>query len=141
MLPWWREDVGAVLRMQASLKARHHGIEKRRSRGSLTYVLDLEVPCYETRRVTIVFGARHTAAGARVFADGPARSRHRYDDGSLCMWHPDDPPELKWVPDRGLADLIEMARRHLFREAYWRETGIWLGPEVHLDEEGKGVDA
>ena len=140
MLPWWRKDVSAVLRMQAGLKARYPGIEKRKSHESLTYVLDLEVPCYATRRVTIVFGARHTAAGVRVFADGPTRSRHRYEDGSLCMWHPDDPLELKWAPDRGLADLIEMTRRHLFREAYWRETGTWLGPEVHFDEEGKGVD-
>jgi len=56
------------------------------------------------------------------------------------MWHPDDPPELKWVPGRGLADLIEMVRRHLFREAYWRETGVWLGPEAHHDEQGKGAD-
>jgi hypothetical protein len=140
MLPWWREDVSAVLRMQAELKARHPRIEKRKLWNTLTYVLDLEVPCYETRRVTIIFGARHAAAGVRVFADGPTRSRHRYEDGSLRMWRPDDPPELKWVPDSGLADLIEMTRRHLFREAYWRETGMWLGPEVHLDEEEKGVD-
>lgn len=130
----------AVVRMQAGVRACCPGIEKRKSRKSLTYILDLEVPCYEVRRVTIVFDARSTATGVRIFADGPTRSRHRYEDGSLCMWHPKDPPELRWRPEGGLADLIEMTRRHLFREAYWRETGVWLGPEVHHDGEGKGID-
>jgi hypothetical protein len=136
-LPWWRADVGAVLRMQAGVRKCYPGIKKSKSRRRLSYTLDLEVPCYETRCVTIIFNARYTATGVRVFADGPTSSRHRYEDGSLCMWHPDDPPELRWKPEDGLADLVEMVRRHLFREAYWREKDKWLGPEVHLDGESK----
>jgi hypothetical protein len=138
VLPWWREDVAAVVRMQAGVRARYPGIVKLKRRMSLTYALDVEVPCYEMRCVTVVFDARYTAAGVRIFADGPARSRHRYEDGGLCMWHPGDPPDLRWTPANGLSDLIEMTRRHLFREAYWRETGRWLGSEVHLDGESKG---
>ena len=134
-LSWWREDVGAQVRMQTGLKKLYPDIEKRRSRCSLAYALDLEVPCYGTRRVTIVFEARYTAAAVRVRADGPLESRHRYEDGALCMWHPSDPVDLRWTPENGLADLIEMTRRHLFREAYWRETGEWLGPEVHIGTE------
>jgi hypothetical protein len=111
---------------------------KLKRRKSLTYALDVEVTCYEMRRVTVVFDARYTAAGVRIFVDGPTRSRHRYEDGSLCMWHPDDPPDLRWTPANSLSDLIEMTRRHLFREAYWRETERWLGPEVHFDGESKG---
>lgn len=140
-LPWWCEDVGAQVRMQAGLKRLYPGIEKRRSRGSLAYNLDLEVPCYETRRVTIVFEARYTAAAVRVIADGPPESRHRYEDGALCMWRPGDPADLRWTPKDGLADLIEMTRRHLFREGYWRETGRWLGPEVHVGAELAGAQA
>jgi hypothetical protein len=129
-----------MVRMQAGVRARYPGIVKLKRRKNLTYTLDLEIPCYETRRVTIVFDARYTAAGVRVTADDPTRSRHRYEDGSLCMWHPDDPLDLRWTAEDGLSDLIEMTRRHLFREAYWRDTGRWLGPEVHLDGEGKGGD-
>jgi hypothetical protein len=51
------------------------------------------------------------------------------------MWHPDDPPDLRWLPKDGLVGLIGMACCHLFREAYWRETGKWLGPEVHPREQ------
>jgi hypothetical protein len=138
-LPWWREDVTAVVHMQAGARASYPGIVKSKSRRSLSYALDVEVSCYGTRRVTIDFDARYTAAGVRVFADGPTRSRHRYEDGSLCMWHPGDPPELRWTPEDSLVDLIEVVRRHLFREAYWRETGRWLGPEVHPNGERKGV--
>jgi hypothetical protein len=136
-LPWWREDVAAVVRMQTGVHECYPDIEKSKSRGRLTYTLHLEVPCYEKRCVTVVFDARYTAAGVRVFADGPTRSRHRYEDGSLCMWHPDDLLERRWTPEVGLANLLEMTRRHLFREAYWRETGKWLGPEIHRDEEDK----
>jgi hypothetical protein len=129
-----------VVRGQAGVHARYPSIEKSKSCRSLSYALDVEIPCYETRRVTVVFDARHTPAGVRVFADGPEESRHRYDDGTICMGHPDDPADLRWTPEDGLADLIEMTRPHLFREAYWRETGVWLGSEVHSDGEGKGSD-
>jgi hypothetical protein len=37
------------------------------------------------------------------------------------------------VPTDGLLALIEMTRVHLFKEAWYRETGEWLGEEVsHL---------
>lgn len=127
--------MGAQVRMQIGLRRLYPDIVKRRSHDSLDYALDLDVPCYGMRRVTIVFEARYTAAAVRVLADGPLESRHRYEDDALCMWRPGDPADLRWTPEDGLADLVEMTRRHLFREAYWRETGKWLGPEVHIGPE------
>ncbi|MCY4654070.1 MAG: hypothetical protein OXC95_13010 [Dehalococcoidia bacterium] len=67
---------------------------------------------------------------ARITADGPADSPHRYKEGELCLWYPDDPVEEKWVFEDGLLILLGMIVAHLFREAWWRETGEWLGPEV-----------
>ena len=67
-LPWWREDVAAVVRMQTGVHECYPDIEKSKSRGRLTYTLYLEVPCYEKRCVTVVFDARYTAASVRVFA-------------------------------------------------------------------------
>lgn len=110
-----------------------------RSNGAHTgggYVLnvDVDVPGYERRHLRIEFGRGHLQT-PRVFADGPRRSKHRYSDGSLCMWYPRDPEERRWVRSDGLVALIGLAIQHLFREAWWRETGEWLGEEAPHDVE------
>jgi hypothetical protein len=71
----------------------------------------------------------------KIHADGPTESPHRYSERRLCIWYPSDPPEQKWVFEDGLLMLINHIQAHLFREAWWRETGgydggEWLGPEV-----------
>lgn len=65
-----------------------------------------------------------------VLVDGPTTSPHRYDDGSLCMWHPNDPSAHRWLPEDGLLDLLDATADHLFREAWWRDHDEWLGPEA-----------
>lgn len=67
-----------------------------------------------------------------VYADGPTDSPHRYhaDGGALCLFQPQDPPEQQWTFKDGLLRLIGLSIAHLFREAWWRETGEWLGPEA-----------
>jgi hypothetical protein len=86
----------------------------------------MEVPDYEPRNVEIRFAWSRVP---KVFVDGPG-SPHRYDDGSLCMWYPRDPPEEKWVFEDGLLALLNLIQAHLFREAWWREYGEWLGPQA-----------
>jgi hypothetical protein len=89
----------------------------------------MAVPYYESRLVEIRF--TDWARTPKVFVDGPKESPHRYPDGSLCMWYPEDPPEQKWVLDDGLLALLNYIQAHLFREAWWRENGPpWLGPEA-----------
>jgi hypothetical protein len=88
----------------------------------------MEVPYYEPRNVSVTFEdwSRHPI----VRTDGPD-SAHRYDrNGHLCMWYPSDPPEQRWVFEDGLLVLLNIIQAHLFREAWWRETGEWLGPEA-----------
>lgn len=59
-------------------------------------------------------------------ADDSSRSwRHRYRDGSLCMWHPHDYRALRWLPQDGLVGLIRVASRHLIYEEIARRTGEW----------------
>ena len=87
----------------------------------------------ETRQVEIRF--ENGSHYPRIYTDGPTESPHRYSATRLCIWHPDDPSEQKWVFKDGLLMLINHIQAHLFREAYWRETGgrdggKWLGPEV-----------
>jgi len=118
-----------------------------RKYARVAYALTVPVAEFESRAVELHF--RRTATTpelTRVYADGPTDSPHRYaphpkDPGarpSLCIWYPDDPPEQRWVAADGLLSLIEMTRVHLFKEAYWRETGEWLGEEVSHDERRGG---
>jgi len=49
------------------------------------------------------------------------------------MWYPEDSVENQWVFEDGLVALLGHIAAHLFREAWYRETGEWPGPEVgHL---------
>lgn len=107
------------------------GPAKRLASGGFRYTVDINVPFYETHAVTIIFPPHSRTP--KVLANGPSRSPHRYDDGSLCMWHPRDPPSQRWRFDDGLLDLLDAITAHLFREAWWREHDEWLGPEISHD--------
>jgi hypothetical protein len=98
------------------------------------YLLPIAVPFYnETRQVEIRF--ENGSRIPKIYVDGSTDSPHRYAERRLCIWYPNDPPEQKWVFKDGLLMLINHIQAHLFREAWWRETGgrnggEWLGPQV-----------
>lgn len=102
------------------------------------YSATVLVPGYPARLVTLEF-SRLTAELPKVFADGSTLSPHRYPSRGrtqLCIWYPTDPPELRWVPDDGLLRLFGMAAEHLLKEAWWRESGEWVGMQApHTTEE------
>lgn len=98
-------------------------------RAGRVYTATLDVPHHEPRRVEVWF-PKDSPSYPFVAVDGPTDSPHRYGETRLCMWHPDDPPEQKWEFEDGLLALLGMASAHLFREAWWRETGEWVGPEA-----------
>jgi hypothetical protein len=70
----------------------------------------------------------------RVWGDLGARSKHRMtgDDDALCLWHAFAPVERRWIYQLGLLELIEITRRHLFKERQWRASGTdeWIGHEA-----------
>jgi putative transposase len=43
------------------------------------------------------------------------------------------PPNRQWNRADGVLKLVDTAVAHLFKELYFRETGEWLGEEVHRD--------
>jgi hypothetical protein len=94
-----------------------------------------------TRRVTLIFNRLPTRSAPIVVADGPARSRHRYTwlrPTALCMWYPRDPPAMRWRLQEGITGLIDRARVHLLREAWWRTTSSWPAPDIHREPNAKG---
>ena len=105
----------------------------RRHRGGFQVEFKLTVPGLPARHVRIVFAG--TGFAPSVYADGPTDSRHRYSDGSLCMWYPHDPDDARWTRRDGAAALLGHITAHLLREEWWRKTGEWVGDEVSHDAE------
>lgn len=98
---------------------------------------EVDVPSIPKRRsVAICFWDAPSRSRPVVMVSGPARSRHRFRHfrpTSLCLYYGPDPDSMKWTLNDGLVGLIDLIREHLFKEEWWRTTGIWPGPEVHLD--------
>ena len=135
----WHDDFRYRLRFEASARSAYPSLHSTRtghaSAAEIVYTLMVAVPEYREHRLVRVRFANLTRPYlVAVTVDGPTESKHRYADGSLCMWSPDDGPGLQWHPEERLLGLIQYVRVHLFREAYWREYDYWPGPEApHTD--------
>ena len=135
--PWYGEDRQRIL-FERGARARFPGIrcETLRPGGGRVYRLTVEVPHFDNRLVQISF-RKKTPSVPRITADGPSASPHRYADNDRCVWEPDDPEDRRWVVADGLLELIGLIMCNLFREAYWRLTGEWVGPEAAHGQEVK----
>jgi hypothetical protein len=137
--PWYEEERERIL---FERDAARYFPTLRRTRTNLDgqgpgllYGVDVDVPHYETRHVEIFFAARAAGNLPIILADGPTDSPHRFGEfnrRSLCIWWQKDSRELRWAREDGLLHLLGLVKLHLFREAWWRETGRgeWLGPEA-----------
>ncbi|MGA8746448.1 MAG: hypothetical protein WB507_11365 [Solirubrobacterales bacterium] len=65
-----------------------------------------------------------------VYADGHRCLRHRWPDGSLCMWDPEAAEVERWVLGDGLPALATHARLHLYCEAECRAGKPWPKAEM-----------
>jgi hypothetical protein len=54
-------------------------------------------------------------------------THHRYEDGSLCLYYPDDGT---WHRGRPLSEVVALAAAWLWFYEVWLLTGRWLGPEA-----------
>ncbi|MDQ3678205.1 MAG: hypothetical protein M3401_15650 [Actinomycetota bacterium] len=139
----WEQNLPLRLRFERAARAAYPNMRcttvGHRRYARVAYIVRVPVAEHAPRLTELHF--RRTSAEpalTRIYADGPIESPHRYaphpkdrrQRPSLCIWYPSDSPDLRWVPSDGLLSLIEMTRIHLYKEAYWRETGEWLGEEV-----------
>ena len=131
----WYDKLLERLKFERGVSEQNVGLRGIKAKRGYEYRLSLPIPEYDTRAVTIRFEG-HSDKPA-VFSDGPGDSPHRYADKSLCMWYPSDPVDRKWVFGDGLYMLISIITTHLFREAWWRETGEWVGEEVPHGSDSK----
>lgn len=136
----WDQPLTRRLAFERGAHAAHPSLTSPlRPRGDILYDVDVQIDVYEPRHLQILVARGTPKPSLRaVYADGPTDSPHRYKPRAkdrnqrpaLCIWTPGDPPDERWLPDDGLLSLIEHARVHLFKEAYWREHGEWLGEET-----------
>ena len=123
------------LLFEAGAKTEFPDLRSGKVKGGYEYRVSVPVPYYGSRKVRIRFSGSSDVP--HVFVDGPPESPHRYSDNSLCIWYPKDPVKLRWVFENGLLPLIGLVMAHLFREAWWRETGEWAGEEAPHDQRPK----
>lgn len=145
--PWsWLEDMPRRACIELAARRAYSDFRSKRRQGfkgpRTCYSASVTIPGYETRSVTIEFDHAHPHQ-PEVFADGPSGyddSPHRYPvrgRSRLCIWHPSDTPDRRWIADDGLLALFGMAAEHLFKEAWWREHNEWLGEEHPHDPDEK----
>jgi len=135
--PWYGSD-GKRLHFEQGVKDRFPELRQTtRTSGpkaGRVYRTTIDVPYYEVRTVEIRFSKRVPTLPI-IVVDGPTESPHRYKDNHLCIWHPNDPEDNRWMISDGLLHLLRLIEAHLFREGWWRETGEWRGPEAgHADD-------
>lgn len=112
------------------------GVQTKGPNAGLHYRFPLDVPTEGVRQVKVVF-LRDSPTTVRVTVDddGAQDSPHRYLDDELCMWRRRTANrDERWVISDGLVELIGHIHAHLIREAWWRRTGEWPGPEAPHDD-------
>ena len=134
--PWYGEDKPRLQFEKDAVQCFPSIRAKTYKKLERCYNLDVEVPSYGVERVSIRFEKEKPKLPKVRALDHPNGSPHRYGDDTLCMWHPGDNRDQVWEFQDGLVSLIGLTIAHLFREAYWRETGEWLGPEAPHDRKG-----
>jgi len=137
--PWWAIERDRLL-FEGGARSAFPTLVRSAKHGAIFgYEVDIEVPYYESRRVSVLFYSHRSRNAPMVLADGPTDSPHRHSlhgRRQLCIWHPEAVRAERWVWEDGLLTLLGLTRMHLFREAYWREFGEWTGPEAaHGDPE------
>jgi hypothetical protein len=129
--PWYGRDQER-LEFEKGTRSYTNLRGKTKKRVGRTYTARVTVRFYETRKVKILFPSGRSKSPT-ITVDGPTDSPHRYEDGRLCIWYSDDDSSARWEHGDGLLDLLGLIEAHLFREAWWRETAEWLGPEIQHD--------
>ena len=141
----WLENVPRRVMLTRSAADAYPDFHYRRHQlpAGVSYYFSATVPIegYEDRRVLIRFDSMDPHHPV-VLVDGPDDSPHRFPTRGgrheLCLWYPLDPPERRWVPEDGLITLFGMITIHLFKEAWQRENGEWIGEEYpHNQDQDK----
>lgn len=123
------QDIAGQFLLEADARSDDIVLERECADGVLRYQFTVGVPATtEERLLRVEF--RQGALNPFVFVDGPRCLRHRWADGSLCMWDPEAPRTERWVCADGLPSLASHARLHLHCESECRAGRPWPKAEM-----------
>lgn len=103
------------------------------------YVVKAEIPEFEDREIEVlVNGKQSEPFTVHVRSDSTSKLKHTFGPipgtrdprEELCIWYSGDNESQRWVWKDGLVALFDLARIHLYKEAYYAEHDVWLGPEA-----------
>lgn len=123
------DDVIGQIQLEAG--ARRAGIDFKRSvTGSIVrYEFEVGIKSTtDTVGIVVEFGPENSDYPA-IRVDGRECLRHRWSDGTICVWDPRDPVERRWVLTDGFEELHKLIRVHVFCEEECRRGRKWPKPE------------
>jgi hypothetical protein len=132
---WWQQKPLELITLMRGLSEAYPDHSLGRVGRALVVRLEVELDTLrKRRRLALIFPGAPSRVRPIVMADGPTRSRHRFTwarPTSLCLYYGRDDEGLRWTLRDGAVALVDLARVHLIKEAWWRATGEWNGYEVH----------
>jgi hypothetical protein len=113
------------------LRSRTVAVDTTARAGLITHRVHIDIPGGQARvPVLVELRTRSRPWLPKVFATVPECLRHRYEDGSLCMWWQHHPAERRWLLQDGLAALMHYIEIHLHQEACCRAGLEWPGEQA-----------
>ena len=122
-------DVASQYLFEADARRSGVRMEREYVNGGLRYRFGVDlVASHEQRLTRVDFVA--SRSNPVVHSDGPECLRHRWGDGSLCMWDPGAPPGERWLVRDGIAELVKHIKIHAHCEAECRGGSPWPKAEM-----------
>lgn len=143
--PWHEEQPGRLeLEREAIMKLYPTASFTFLDSGAVEVVVPVTVPMGRTGRVTnrqlrVAVPVDYPTKPPRAFAADltfhrrtsrryrQQRPPHLYDDDALCLYYPNDPDHLRWLPEDGIVTIIIWAEQWLASFYVWRFTNRWPG--------------
>ncbi|HEX2863856.1 MAG TPA: hypothetical protein VHN99_04760 [Deinococcales bacterium] len=136
-LPYCGRYRGAWDLQVEALLARYPQAQEHRNGTRVTFLVPMTIPVtrYKTRRefvVRIEVPPDYPRFVPKAYLEGKVigRRKHIYDDDSLCLFHPNDPPQERWLEEDGIVTIAVWAEEWIVAYDRWRWTGVWLGREA-----------
>lgn len=145
-MSWWETQPGRYDLELALVQEQYPAVavEKVDGRLTMTTLVEIQVkPFAKPRRHTLEISVpdNYPERAPKVFvkdlhfpktSQGPLRRpKHLYPDDSLCLYYPNDPRHLRWLPEDGLLTLVLWAERWLRSYYVWTFRNHWLGESAH----------
>lgn len=135
--PWYLTDPARLVLEQRAVRERFPQFELRRDGEQLVWVGTLETNCGNTYELALYYPHNFPNQAPKVYPIKPAITvwkdqatgalKHQFNDGSLCLFHPND---RTFEPNTTAATLLAISAYWLFAYETWRETGAWVGQEA-----------